>query len=224
MDRYHRTVRVPVEAHGGTVVQLLGDGVMCAFGVPQVREGDAIRAVRAAVGIQRAFRAFADEERDAAQSLGLRVALWDLENLSIMEVDAGGRIVAIIGFDPGDRRGAAMEMLFDQFTMADHRRTGLGRLEREAYLASLAALFAGAPDVTTEILRVIAVEQHGMLVLARNFGTLRQGGASESVYLRIMWYRDDRTGGAEMFEPEDIDAARTRFEELRPTCARGSPA
>jgi class 3 adenylate cyclase len=36
MDRYHRAVRVPVEAHGGTVVQLLGDGVMCAFGVPRV--------------------------------------------------------------------------------------------------------------------------------------------------------------------------------------------
>ena len=40
----------PVEAHGGTVVQLLGDGVMCAFGVPRVAEDDAIRAVRAAVG------------------------------------------------------------------------------------------------------------------------------------------------------------------------------
>src|SRR5215470_3584271 len=32
MDRYYRAVRVPIEAHGGTVVQLLGDGVMCAFG------------------------------------------------------------------------------------------------------------------------------------------------------------------------------------------------
>jgi hypothetical protein len=51
MDRYHRAVRVPVEAHGGTVVQLLGDGVMCAFGVPRVAEDDAIRAVRAAVAI-----------------------------------------------------------------------------------------------------------------------------------------------------------------------------
>jgi class 3 adenylate cyclase len=75
MDRYYQAVRVPVEAHGGTVVQLLGDGVMCAFGVPRVREDDALRAVRAAVGIQRTFRAFAEEERDAAASLGLRVAL-----------------------------------------------------------------------------------------------------------------------------------------------------
>src|SRR5262249_11705056 len=75
MDRYHRAVRVPVEAHGGTVVQLLGDGVMCAFGVPRIAEDDAIRAVRAAVGIQSAFREFAREERAVVGDVGLRVAV-----------------------------------------------------------------------------------------------------------------------------------------------------
>jgi class 3 adenylate cyclase len=39
-----------VEATGGTVVQLLGDGVLCAFGVPRIAEDDALRAVRAAIG------------------------------------------------------------------------------------------------------------------------------------------------------------------------------
>jgi class 3 adenylate cyclase len=73
MDRYHRTVRAPIEAHGGTVVQLLGDGVMCAFGVPRVAEDDAIRAVHAAVDVQRAFREFAREER--CGFIGLRVAV-----------------------------------------------------------------------------------------------------------------------------------------------------
>src|SRR5262249_49551519 len=75
MDLYHRAVRVPVEAHGGTVVQLLGDGVMCAFGVPRIAEDDAIRAVRAAVGIQRAFREFATEQRAIVGDVGLRVAV-----------------------------------------------------------------------------------------------------------------------------------------------------
>src|SRR5215468_1764485 len=75
MDRYHRAVRVPVEAHGGTVVQLLGDGVMCAFGVPRVAEDDAIRAVRAAVAIQDAFREFARAEEAIIGSVGLRVAV-----------------------------------------------------------------------------------------------------------------------------------------------------
>src|SRR5262245_27537253 len=75
MDRYHRAVRGAVEEHGGTVVQLLGDGVMCAFGVPRVAEDDAIRAVRAAVGIQRAYREFAQEERALIGDVGLRVAV-----------------------------------------------------------------------------------------------------------------------------------------------------
>ena len=56
MDRYYRALRAAVERHGGTVVKLLGDGVMAAFGVPRVSEDDAIRAVRAACDMQRAFR------------------------------------------------------------------------------------------------------------------------------------------------------------------------
>jgi class 3 adenylate cyclase len=75
MDRYYQAVRAPVEAHGGTVVSLLGDGVLCAFGVPRVAEDDAIRAVRAAVGIQHAFREFVREQRAVVGDVGLRVAV-----------------------------------------------------------------------------------------------------------------------------------------------------
>ena len=64
-----------MEAHGGTVVQLLGDGVMCAFGVPHVAEDDAIRAVRAAIGIQQAFREFVQEHAEVLGEAGLRVAV-----------------------------------------------------------------------------------------------------------------------------------------------------
>src|SRR5438876_1780861 len=62
MDRYYRALHAAVEAHGGTVVKLLGDGVMAAFGVPHVAEDDAIRAVLAAVGMQQAFRELAREQ------------------------------------------------------------------------------------------------------------------------------------------------------------------
>ncbi|HVN86363.1 MAG TPA: adenylate/guanylate cyclase domain-containing protein, partial [Candidatus Binatia bacterium] len=71
MERYYRAMRAAVEGHSGTVVKLLGDGVMAAFGVPRVAEDDAIRAVRAAVAMQDAFRALAGEQRD----IGLRVAV-----------------------------------------------------------------------------------------------------------------------------------------------------
>ena len=74
MDRYYAALRAQVVAHDGTVVKLLGDGVMAAFGVPRVGEDDALRAVRAAVGMQDAFRALA-ERADLAGALALRVGV-----------------------------------------------------------------------------------------------------------------------------------------------------
>ncbi len=75
MDRYYRALRVAVESHGGTVVKLLGDGVIAAFGVPRVAEDDAIRAVRAGVAMQHSFRELARAQSDAVGDLGLRVGV-----------------------------------------------------------------------------------------------------------------------------------------------------
>src|SRR5262245_20601958 len=75
MDRYYRALHAVVDAHGGCVVKLLGDGVMAAFGLPRVAEDDAIRAVRAAVAMQQAFRALAAEQSGAVGTIGLRVAV-----------------------------------------------------------------------------------------------------------------------------------------------------
>src|SRR5215472_14128683 len=75
MDRYHRSMSAEVEAQGGTVVKLLGDGVVAAFGLPRVAEDDAIRAVRAAVSMQRAFAGLAREQSAAVGTIGLRVAV-----------------------------------------------------------------------------------------------------------------------------------------------------
>jgi class 3 adenylate cyclase len=74
MERYYGALHAAVEAHGGTVVKLLGDGVMAAFGLPRVAEDDAMRAVRAALAMQQAFRSLA-REQSAAGDIGLRVAV-----------------------------------------------------------------------------------------------------------------------------------------------------
>src|SRR4051794_17095581 len=53
-----------VERHGGAVEKFVGDAVMAVFGVPQVHEDDALRAVRAAV-----------EMRDALPELGVEARI-----------------------------------------------------------------------------------------------------------------------------------------------------
>ncbi len=75
MESYYTAMRGAVESHGGTVTQLLGDGVKAVFGIPRVAEDDAIRAVRAAVAMQDAFRALAEQQRGAVGKTGLRVAV-----------------------------------------------------------------------------------------------------------------------------------------------------
>jgi len=48
MTRYFEVARGAIERHGGTVEKFIGDAVMAVFGVPTIREDDALRAVRAA--------------------------------------------------------------------------------------------------------------------------------------------------------------------------------
>jgi class 3 adenylate cyclase/DNA-binding winged helix-turn-helix (wHTH) protein len=48
MTRYFDVVRKVLERNGGTVEKFIGDAVMAVFGVPNVHEDDALRAVRAA--------------------------------------------------------------------------------------------------------------------------------------------------------------------------------
>ena len=48
LRRYYRGARTVLERHGGTVEKFVGDAVLGVFGVPERREDDALRAVRAA--------------------------------------------------------------------------------------------------------------------------------------------------------------------------------
>ncbi len=55
LSRYFELVRERIERHGGTVEKFIGDAVMAVFGVPELHEDDALRAVRAAVEAQSAL-------------------------------------------------------------------------------------------------------------------------------------------------------------------------
>jgi len=59
LGRYFAEIRTIIERHGGTVDKFIGDAVMAVFGIPRVREEDALRAVRAAAEIRERLPAVA---------------------------------------------------------------------------------------------------------------------------------------------------------------------
>jgi class 3 adenylate cyclase len=76
MARYFDTMRAEIERHGGTVEKFIGDAVMAVFGIPSLHEDDALRAVRAAHGMQSALADLNEElERDFAVRLSARIGV-----------------------------------------------------------------------------------------------------------------------------------------------------
>ena len=55
MSRYFDAMSASITQHGGTIEKFIGDAVMAVFGLPRVHEDDALRAVRAARGMQEAL-------------------------------------------------------------------------------------------------------------------------------------------------------------------------
>jgi class 3 adenylate cyclase/tetratricopeptide (TPR) repeat protein len=76
LARYFETAKTVVERHGGTVEKFIGDAVMAVFGVPQVHEDDALRAVRAAVQLREALEPLnAELQRDYGTTLSVRLGI-----------------------------------------------------------------------------------------------------------------------------------------------------
>jgi class 3 adenylate cyclase/tetratricopeptide (TPR) repeat protein len=61
IDRYFEEMRRVLVEHGGTIEKFIGDAVMAVFGLPRAHEDDALRAVRAARGMQLALERLNDE-------------------------------------------------------------------------------------------------------------------------------------------------------------------
>jgi class 3 adenylate cyclase/tetratricopeptide (TPR) repeat protein len=68
LRRYFLAMKGAIERYDGIVERLLGDGLMGIFGVPVVREDDALRAVSAAVQMGRALKTL---NRDLSKILGI---------------------------------------------------------------------------------------------------------------------------------------------------------
>jgi class 3 adenylate cyclase/tetratricopeptide (TPR) repeat protein len=76
MSRYFEEARGVHERHGGTVEKFIGDAVMAVFGIPQLHEDDALRAVRAAAELREHLVALNEElERDWGVRLQVRTGV-----------------------------------------------------------------------------------------------------------------------------------------------------
>ncbi|HET7701370.1 MAG TPA: adenylate/guanylate cyclase domain-containing protein, partial [Candidatus Limnocylindria bacterium] len=72
MGRYFARMKEIAEGYGGTVEKFIGDAVMVVFGVPQVHDDDAERAVRAALAMRDAMPAL---NAEIAVELGARISV-----------------------------------------------------------------------------------------------------------------------------------------------------
>jgi class 3 adenylate cyclase/tetratricopeptide (TPR) repeat protein len=85
MTRYYEAMREVVRRHGGAVEKFIGDAVVATFGVPDVHEDDALRAVRTAGDMHAALAELnAELEPRWGVRLGLRTGV------ATGEVVAGG--------------------------------------------------------------------------------------------------------------------------------------
>jgi class 3 adenylate cyclase len=72
LSRYFEVVGSALERHGGTVEKFIGDAVVGVFGIPTLREDDAVRAVLAASAIQAGVSSLNEE---LSGGVGVRLAV-----------------------------------------------------------------------------------------------------------------------------------------------------
>src|SRR5213079_1276271 len=76
MSRWFERMSEVLERHGGTVEKYIGDAVMAVFGLPELHEDDALRAVRAATDLRAALSELNDDlERALGVRIGIRVGI-----------------------------------------------------------------------------------------------------------------------------------------------------
>jgi predicted ATPase/class 3 adenylate cyclase len=93
MTRFFEEMRSVLERHGGTVEKYIGDAVMAVFGIPQLHEDDALRALRAATDMRSALTALNDDlERTVGVSITTRTGVSTGE-VFVSDASAGPAVV-----------------------------------------------------------------------------------------------------------------------------------
>src|SRR5215218_5319187 len=100
MARYFERTRAVLEGHHGLVQKFIGDAVVATFGVPVVREDDALRAVRAAAAMQDAVAELDVEGPAIEVRIGVATGEVMVEEAGGDAVNLATRLQAVAG--PGE--------------------------------------------------------------------------------------------------------------------------
>src|SRR5262245_4005232 len=149
-DEVVRLIAGEVNRFGGTVAQFTGDGLYALFGVPNAHDDDAERAVRAALAVQEAIAAYADDVAKAYDfDLSARIGINTGPVVLLPEdappeerynalgdtVNVAARLQAHAG-----RRGVAVGPVTARHVQALYRLESLGPLELRGKVEPVEAL------------------------------------------------------------------------------------
>ena len=119
-NRYFAAMAAVLGRHGGKIEKYIGDAIMAVFGLPRVREDDALRAVRAALGMQQELaRINVDLERTYGISLAARMGVNTGEVVATADPSADQRLAdgdAVNVAARLEQASGAMEVLIGDMT------------------------------------------------------------------------------------------------------------
>jgi class 3 adenylate cyclase/tetratricopeptide (TPR) repeat protein len=181
LGRWFEEARSVIERHGGTVEKYVGDSVMAVFGVPQLHEDDALRAVRAANDLGDALARLNEQlERERGLRFTVRVGINTGE---VVTGDASGTLVTGDAVNVAKRleeAGDGGDVIVGDATY---------RLARNAaQFERLAPLALKGKSVRIRAWRLVGVERDG-LPYERHFETPLVGRRRELDHLRRAFRR-----------------------------------
>jgi predicted ATPase/class 3 adenylate cyclase len=119
-NRYFEAMANVLAHHGGKIEKYIGDAIMAVFGLPKVREDDALRAVRAALEMQETLRRInVDFERSYGIALAARMGVNTGEVVATADPNADQRLAdgdAVNVAARLEQAAPAMEVLIGDLT------------------------------------------------------------------------------------------------------------
>jgi class 3 adenylate cyclase/tetratricopeptide (TPR) repeat protein len=186
MSRYFEVMEGVLDRHGGTVEKFVGDAIMAVFGIPDVHEDDALRALRAANDMRERLQTL-NEEFESEWGVRLRIRI----GVNTGEVVAGdpSRGQAFVSGDAVNVAARLEQAAAPDEILVGERTWRLGAEAIEA--APVAALTLKGKPEPLPAWRLIGVS-HGGVGLRRRSNTPFVGRKDEIEQLRGAFERATR--------------------------------